>query len=231
MSDLTHNLYRVIEKNNTPRPMEKWHASSISECPRAQYFKRLGVPAIEKPGAGKILRWRAGHSIEGEIRKELLELYPDGEFNQRYETDTLTGEFDFYVPSLKRIIEIKSVHDFAMRQKNKEAILRDDEPYLNHELQNHCYVLLLRKHNKEVEEIEYLYITLGGLMCSYRTPVKKKLLRNVQARLKTLNEAWEKQEPPECICKEDHPLWKSTMQWCQYKDSHGCCNLNLIKEK
>ena len=67
MSDqLATALYNSIREANETRTFKMWHASSIAECPRAHYFKRLGVvaPTANDPGAGKMLRWQPPHDEE-----------------------------------------------------------------------------------------------------------------------------------------------------------------------
>ncbi len=232
MDNLASKLYQSIAEDNEVREFKKWHASSIAECPRAHYFKRLGIPALQTVGAGKMLRWQAGHIIEEVIRPHLLKAYPDLVSNVRLENDTLTGEYDNYSEKESTIIEVKSVHDFAFgyRKKGEQRFhLRDYKPYLNHQLQNHCYVKLLKESGKPVSSITYVYITLDGRIATYNTAVDPSLLNEVSSRLKTLNTAWETQTPPECLCDDKHPLWKSTMQYCPYRDGNECCQLNLIK--
>ncbi len=80
----------------------------------------------------------------------------------------------------------------------------------------------------EVERIIYLYITLDGLLVPYSASVNEEILNNVQKRLDLLNKAWEAQEPPECLCLESHPLWKSVMQFCNYRNGPGpCCDKGI----
>lgn len=231
MDELATSLYQSIAEDNEVRVFEKWHASAISECPRSHYFKRLGVKPLQTAGAGKMLRWQAGHIIEEVIRPHLLKTYPDLVSNERLENDTLTGEYDNYSEAEETIFEVKSVHDFAFEYRKvgtPRFHIRDQKPYLNHTLQNHCYVKLLREQGKKVSFITYVYITLDGRIATYQTPVNGELLAEVNSRLKTLNAAWENQTPPECLCDEKHPLWKSTMQYCDFKGSNECCSLQLI---
>lgn len=234
---LANALYKSIRDANEDRVFEQWHASSIAECPRAHYFKRLGIKSLSNPGAGKMLRWQAGHIIEGVIRPHLEKVFEDLESNVRLESELLdlTGEYDNYSEDAETIIEIKSVNEraFAYRKvADTRYHLRDQKPYLNHELQNHCYVKLLREKGKPVSFITYVYITLDGRIATYKTPVNLELEANVTRRLELLNTAWKAQQPPECICsKEDHPLYKSTMQFCDYKGKDGCCSLSLITNK
>lgn len=235
MDQLANAVYTAVQNADELRVFEKWHASSIAECPRSHYFKRLAVQRQSYVGAGKMLRWKAGHLYEEAIRPFLEQVYPDLVSNERLESETLdlTGEYDNYTAKEKMIIEDKTVHDFAMQYRKKDDKrfhLKDAKPYLNHELQNHCYVLLLREQGKEVEFITYLYITLDGRIATYKTPVKPELLNEVELRLKVLNTAWETKTPPECICKEGHELWKSTMQYCDYKTKDECCSLELLKK-
>lgn len=237
MSDqLATALYNSIREANETRTFKMWHASSIAECPRAHYFKRLGVvaPTANDPGAGKMLRWQAGHIIEEVIRPHLEHVYPDLDSNTRLESEllALTGEYDNYTEDKETIIEVKSVHDFAFAYKRKDDTrfhLRDGKPYLNHELQNHCYVKLLREKGKPVSFITYVYITLDGRIATYNTPVNPDLEANVTKRLEVLNTAWDVQVPPECICRESHPLWNSTMRYCDYRGKDECCSLELLK--
>jgi len=233
--ELAQQLYDSIQNENEVRVFEKWHASSIAECPRSHYFKRMGVPGQNFVGGGKMLRWKAGHLIEEVIRPHLLSVYKDLQSNQRLESTELdlTGEYDNYSEAEETIFEVKSVHDFAFKYKAKADTrfhLKDSKPYLNHELQNHCYVKLLQEKGKPVSSIIYVYITLDGRIATYKTPVQQDLLDNVDVRLRVLNAAWADQEPPECICNDSHPLWKSTMQWCNYRvKDDECCSLTLLE--
>lgn len=233
--ELAQQLYDSIQNENEVRVFEKWHASSIAECPRSHYFKRMGVPGQNFVGGGKMLRWKAGHLIEEVIRPHLLSVYKDLQSNQRLESTELdlTGEYDNYSEAEETIFEVKSVHDFAFKYKAKADTrfhLKDSKPYLNHELQNHCYVKLLREKGKPVSFIVYVYITLDGRIATYKTPVNPDLEANVSKRLEVLNTAWKAQKPPECICNETHPLWKSTMQYCEYKTKDGCCQLSMLEQ-
>lgn len=237
MDNLASAIYNQVRDNNEERIFEHWHASSIADCPRAHYFKRLGIAPLERPGAGKILRWQAGHLMEEVLRPFLLAIYPDLESNVRATSKELdlTGEWDNYSAKEKTIIEIKSVHDFAFAYQKKGVSrydIKGEKPYLNHELQNHCYVKLLREAGKEVDFITYVYITLDGRIATYKTNVNDELLLNVERRLEALNEAWRTKVPPACIClQEDHPLYKTTMQYCGWKNGDKCCELSNIKEK
>lgn len=237
MSDeLAIKLYQTISADSEPRVFDQWHASNIAECPRAQYFKRLGIEPINKPTGAKILRWQAGHLIEEVIRPHLKTIYKDLTSNIRLSSDKwdLTGEFDNYNPDGKTLIEIKSVGPRAIRYRKKDEQrhnLRDDQPYPSHVLQNHAYALLMDEHDFVVENIQFIYITLEGLIVTYKVPISKTNLNHVKDRLKLLSEAWKAQKPPECICQEDNPLYKSLLQFCDYKQEDNCCSLKLIKEK
>lgn len=237
MSDLTVAIYENVKKANEPRVYEHWHASSIADCPRAHFFKRKGVEALSEAPAGKMIRWEAGHILEATLRPYIAAEFKDLQSNQRYTSEKLqlTGEYDNYVPSLERIIEVKSVHDGAIRMRDKQPRLRDDTPYLHHQMQNHAYVLLLHEHGIKVRDIEYLYCTLGGMLVSYRTPVVKQIMNNVVKRLKLLNEAWESDTPPPCICAEtEHPLYNGVMKYCDYRSEYSddeCCSLSLLEQK
>lgn len=237
MDNLASALYNLIRDDNEVRVFEMFHASSIAECPRSHYFKRLGITRLSNPGAGKMLRWKAGHLIEEVIRPYLQATYPDLVSNIRLDSEEMdmTGEYDNYSEKEATIFEIKSVHDFAFAYQKKGTSrfhVKGEKPYYNHELQNHCYVKLLREQGKPVEFITYVYITLDGRIATYKTAVSDTLLQEVQTRLNTLNQAWKTKTPPACLCtNEDHPLFKTTMQYCDFRSGTDCCNLNLtIKE-
>lgn len=227
--NLASRLYDSIKAEDHPREMEHWHASGIAKCPKEQYLMRLGAPPVQSPGAGKILRWQAGHIIEGVIRPHLKNQFPKLQSNQRMTSLSwdLTGEFDNYDSISKSLIEIKSVSSHAVRYRRKDETrphLRDDKQYLHHEWQQHAYVLLMDEMGIQVKNIVYLYITLDGLLVPYVTPVKPDILADVEERLTVLNEAWEAQEAPECICADEaDPLYKGSYQWCQYKTDWNCC--------
>lgn len=230
-------LYKTIVDSNEERVYKLWHASAIAMCPKAHYMKRLGVPEKTVISGAKIIRWQAGHSLETAIRPYLAKAYGAIESNQRLTSESLqlTGEFDNLVLKDNKLIEIKSVHDYAFIERDGNLSLKEqignwpngnkkwatkDSPYLGHELQNHAYVLLLAE---TVQEIDYVYISLSGRLVVYTTQVQDKLLNEVKQRLESLNEAWGAQQAPECICKEDHELYDSVMRWCPYKTETGCC--------
>lgn len=235
MDTLAANLYTAIRDANEPRVMEMWHSSSMADCPRAHYMKRLGLAPVSEAGAGKMLRWQAGHLMEASIRPYLESLYGDLESNVRLDNKELdlTGEYDNYSEKAKTIFEIKSVHDFAFAYKKKgdsRFHLKDAKPYLNHELQNHCYVKLLRAEGRPVDYITYVYITLDGRIATYQTEVNPSILAEVDRRLEILNKAWATKTPPECICHQtDHPLYNCAMRWCQYSDGDKCCQIKEDK--
>lgn len=227
INDLSIKLYQSISDGNEERVFTHWHASSMAECPRSHYFKRMGVPAINKPTAAKILRWQAGHIIEGIIRPHLLLIYPDMISNMRLTSKKLdlTGEFDNYSPKEKTLIEVKSVHVFA-----PDKIERSGEPYLNHEYQNHAYKLLMDEVEMAVEKIVYIYIALDGRILAIDTQIQSDILDNLKKRLEVLRKALETKTLPPCFCKPEHPLWKSTMQYCDYKSADECCSEDLIDD-
>lgn len=227
MSDnLAIGLYQSISAENKPREFKNWHCSSIAECPRAQYFKRLGIPPLNVPTAAKMLRWQAGHLIEEVIRPHLLKLYPDLVSNKRYTSKLLdlTGEYDNYSEKEKMLIEVKSVHVFAPPMIEKQGA------YLGHKYQNHAYKLLLEENNLPCERVTYIYIALDGRIVTVETEIDETILGNVRKRLEVLRGALAG-KLPDCLCDKDHPLYKSVTQYCDYQTSSDCCNPKLLKEK
>lgn len=250
----TIQLYQSILDGNNERVFKHWHASSIALCPRAHYFKRKGIKGLNKPSAAKVIRWSAGHHLETAIRDHVANVWGATISNERLTSKEwdLTGEFDNKTVSDNRLIEIKSVHDMAFIERNGEASLKEKigtktlstgkeqaiyepktEPYLNHQLQNHAYVLLLEEQGIEVKNIDYVYIALGGRLCVYSTEVSQEYLDNVKQRLIMLKKAQESDTPPPCMCHlTEHPLYENTLQWCDYKNeaTGKCCELTLLKE-
>lgn len=225
-NDLSVKLYTKISEDNKPRKIKMWHASSIAKCPRALYLERLGVKPLNNPTGAKVLRWNTGHKIEESIRPYLKELYPNLISNIRLESKKLdlTGEFDNYDPDSKQIIEIKSVHPYAVQRGE----LRDKKQYIHHEWQQAAYVLLMGK-EMPVEQITYLYITLGGLLVPYTTPVKPEIVKRVSDKLKYLNECLEGSKMPLCMCSEGQEMWKEVNQYCDYQEEDRCCDPSLAK--
>jgi hypothetical protein len=238
-------LYESIELGNKEHTYENWHVSALASCPRSHYFKRLQIPPINKPGAGKILRWSAGHNMEEAIREHVENVFPDVKSNVRL-LDTkndLTGEYDNL--SGQTLIEIKTVHDYAFKESkdglvglkeqvgvhpngNKKWDMKQ-HAYLHHVMQNHGYAMMLRD-EVEVTEIIFIYISLSGRMCIYREPIEQVHFDEINRRLDILNKAWESKTPPDCMCQEkNNPLWATTMQWCDYRNGDDCCNLNLTE--
>lgn len=249
ISDKHIDLYRSILDDKEERTYTKWHGSSIHSCPRAAYFERKGVKPIgNQPSAAKLLRWGAGHLIEEVIRPHVHKLYGEVESNLRLETDNLSGEMDNWTG--KRIVEIKSVHDYAMKEKdgitalklqvgthpngNKKWDLKED-PYLHHQWQNHFYTLLAKHEGMEVEGIDYVYITLSGRVVVYETDVDQQILNDVAKRIQLLERAWKAQEPPECICLDESSknydeFYGAVYKWCDYLAEDGsCCELGLLE--
>ena len=250
----TIKLYQSILEGNDDRVFKHWHASSITMCPRAHYFKRQGIATLSKPSAAKVIRWSAGHHLETAIRDHVNNVWGATISNERLTSKEwdLTGEFDNKTVSDNRLIEIKSVHDMAFIERSGEASLKEKvgiktlangkdqfvwepktTPYLAHELQNHAYVMLLAEQGVEVKNIDYVYIALGGRLCVYSTEVSPEYIDNVKKRLTMLNEAQKTNTPPPCMCHmTEHPLYDSTLQFCDYKNetTGTCCDLSLIKE-
>lgn len=243
------DLYKSIKASNTQRIFHHWHASSIAECPRSHYYKRLGIKGLNDPTAAKVIRWGAGHLLEEMIRPHIEAVYGNTASNARYTDKTLdlTGEFDNLVLADNRLVEIKSVHDMAFIERGDILGLKEKtgtqtsrtgketntwgikkSPYLHHELQNHAYVLLLQDQGITITGIDYVYISLSGRICVYSTAVQPELLKNVTDRLSMLNQAWQTKTPPPCICTPDHPLYDGVMRWCDYKTETTCCSLKLL---
>ena len=247
--EIAKALYKSISAANEDRVFTNWHASSIAECPRSHYFKRLGIKGLNQPTGAKILRWGAGHNIEQAIRPHIEKMFKNVVPNVRMTSKklSLTGEYDNYSEEEATLIEIKSVSDFAFYEKNGVTGLKEnignwengnkrwaikETPYLHHELQQHSYKLLLDELKKPLKRIIYIYISLNGRIVAYDTKPRQAFTDNVLARLKVLNEAWEKQEPPACICVPNHPLYDGVMRFCDYaQEGKPCCDLELIKWK
>lgn len=240
-------IYDAISADNKERVFAHWHASSIAECPRAHYMKRLGMKRLQVPTGAKILRWQAGHNIEEAIRPYIEKVYGEAESNVRLTSVDLdlTGEYDNLTVKDHRLIEIKSVHDLAFVDKDGQTGLKEDTgqkgprggtlwrvkqtPYLHHELQQHAYAILLDEEGITVANIDYVYVSLSGRLVVYSTKTDPELIEAVKRRLAVLDEAWRTKTPPPCICKDyENPLYDSVLKWCDFKnESEGtCCELS-----
>lgn len=171
---ITTELYNSVAKSYRPREIDHWHCSSIAKCPAALYLERKGTPPLSLPGAGKMLRWAAGHAIEEVIRPHLQSVYPTMLSNVRFLNKDLdlTGEYDGYDPVTKTLISVKSVHDYAMITRDGRTALKEDTgklnargskvwdfkdaPYAHHEWQEHAYVLLMSKKNNHYINFDQL---------------------------------------------------------------------------
>lgn len=247
VKDLSVDIYKSVADSNEQRVYERWHASSIADCPRAHYYKRLGVKPLSTPTGGKVIRWGAGHMLEEMLRPHIAKVWGGTTSNVRNTSDKLdlTGEYDNLVLGGDTLVEVKSVSDWAFYkgpitsdivlkqdsgEKNKwgrPAYVPKEEPYVHHVLQNHAYVLLLAEEGTKVKNIDFVYVSLSGLVCVYHTEVREKYLKWVKDRLTLLNKAWEGKEPPECACDPEAPLWGPIYQWCDYRQGNKCCSLDL----
>jgi hypothetical protein len=250
MNDIAIKLYQEIGKANEVRKYSEFHASNISECPRAHFYKRLGLEPLRTATGALQLRWQVGHKVEEVIRPYLEKIYPNLISNVRLTNDrlNLTGEFDNYDPDSKQLIEIKSVHPQAVKYKkvgDTRNHLRDEKQYLHHEWQQHAYVELMshkdsvcegdfagprRNLTWPVEKITYIYISLSGLIVPYTTEVNPEILSNVKDRVDYLNTCYTAKQLPRCTCNEDDVFWKMSGQYCDYKGEDECCSIDLIKE-
>lgn len=234
VKDRSIQLYQSINDANEERVYKHFHASSIAICPRAHYYNRLGVKSVRKPTAAKMIRWGAGHKLEEELREHIDKVWGGTTSNIRLTSEELdlTGEYDNLTKDGTTLIEVKSVHERAFRKVDGEYGLIDAKPYLNHEYQNHAYVLLLAEEHLDVKNIDYVYTTLSGLLCVYHTEVDPKKLEWVRRRLKSLRNAWKTQTLPPCLCLNyDSELYKGVYQYCDYYDHPNgvCCSEELVK--
>lgn len=242
----TIELYQAISASNEQREFLHWHASSIAMCPRAHYLHRLGQAPLSAPSAAKVIRWTAGHKLEEAIRPHIEKVYGEIESNVRLTSEKydLTGEFDNLVVAGNKLVEIKSVHDFAFITRDGETYLKEDSgetdakgrivwkpkqtPYLHHTWQNHAYALLLQEEgDKTVKEIDYVYISLGGRLAVYSTTVDPSISKKVVERLRLLYAHWSIHLPPPCTCQEGQPFWNEINQYCDFKNEETgrCCEL------
>lgn len=232
--DIAIKLYQEIGNDNKPRKYEQWHCSNISECPRAHFYKRLGLEPLKRASGALVLRWQTGHKVEEVIRPYLQKIYPNLISNVRMTSEKLqlTGEYDNLDPDTNQLIEIKSVHPQAVKYRkvgDSRNHLRDEKQYLHHEWQQHAYVLLLAEQGTEVEKITYIYISLSGLIVPYTTEVKPDILRQVKERVDYLNDCYKNKKLPNCTCNENDVFWKMTGQYCDYKTEGECCSPKLLE--
>lgn len=125
---------------------------------------------------------------------------------------------------------------------------RKENPYTHHEWQEASYVLLMNcesitkidspQYTKDelpapanwpVENIIYVYITLGGLIDTFRTPVKPEIVKRVQDKLQYLTACYRDSTLPICLCQPGKEMYDVTDQYCNYKTDNDCCSPQLIE--
>lgn len=153
--ELAIKLYQAIAEDNEVRKYSEFHASNIAECPRAHFYKRLGLEPLKRASGALVLRWQTGHKVEEVIRPYLQKLYPNLISNVRFTNDrlNLSGEIDNYDPDSKQLIEIKSVHPQAVKYKkvgDSRNHLRDEKQYLHHEWQQVAYAYLMQQPDTKI---------------------------------------------------------------------------------
>ena len=232
---LAIELYKLIGEENKPRKYEAYHCSNIAECPRAHFYKRLGLEPLKRASGALVLRWQTGHKVEEVIRPYLQKIYPNLISNVRMTSEkmNLTGEYDNMNPDTKELIEIKSVHPQAVKYRkvgDSRNHLRDEKQYLHHEWQQHAYVLLLEEQGIKIEKITYIYISLSGLIVPYTTDVNQEILSNVKDRVEYLNNCYTAKQLPRCTCNEDDVFWKMSGQYCDYQSEGECCSPSLVNK-
>ena len=248
LTEAAVKLYQSIAEENEERVFNHFHASSIAICPRAHYFKRLGIQPLTRPTGAKVIRWGAGHKLEEELRPHIAKVWGGTTSNVRYTSEELdlTGEYDNLILDGSTLVEVKSVSDWAFYKGplTNDTCLKQDsgekskwnkpvyepmaEPYIHHVLQNHAYVLLLAEQDKKVDNIDFVYASLSGLLCVYSTKVQEKYLEWVKKRLELLRECWKAKRLPPCRCNPKSELWGPVYQWCDFRNGDKeCCSKEL----
>jgi CRISPR/Cas system-associated exonuclease Cas4 (RecB family) len=226
--DLQHivntSLRQERETEREQHQRQGWYATDLGQCLGGVYRQRLeGPPQYDERrlrlfSVGNIFHhWlvdkvkTAGYEVLTEERMESPEYHISGR------ADLLISNGDSTT-----LYEIKSMHSqgFWWRQKSGGLALP------HHELQVTAYMWMLRDRYPDLDA-RICYVSKDDLAVM-TIPVKyrEERVSEVQRQLGILNEAWEKQEPPEpaqaVVC--DSVTGKWTVNWmAKYCPTHDQC--------
>lgn len=200
------------------RKKERWWATDLGKCLRGVYYARQGVEPIEKLDERKYRIFKVGNLFEEWVIDTISQV-GNGVKIERPETIYLK-DLDFSVrPDLivtkgdeRFLYEIKSVHSqkFWWMEKRGEG---PDEHYLMQ--------TWMGLYATDIQEGRLIYVSKDDLcMAEYVVTLDGEIGEKAMTEIKILNEAWQRQEPPEAAPAiiDNKVNWKA--KYCPY---HTLC--------
>ena len=198
-----------------------WHASSIGNCLRGQYIKRLGILPEPEMDARKLRVFDVGNQMENWVVELFRGKFPGAQTQVRIEDKKLniSGYADIVNGS---VYEIKTKHSKAFWYMQKEG-----KAMRHHEYQVWLYLRVLNIPNGIICYLSKDDMTTAEYIVELSN---KELEREVLKRIGLLNVAWKDQNINLLPLQEDTD-W--TAKYCDY---HQYCKFpeklkNIIKQK
>lgn len=217
-----------------------WRASSLGKCPRAAFYKRLGVEETSP------LDERTQRVFKvGDIFHEWIQDIANDEgyaLAIEYELEDkkldLEGRCDLIVHADKKriLVDIKTINSRAFWHLEKSG-KTVQEKYPQYVRQLGAYMLMLKKNGEPVDEGRVLLVSKDDLMLKEVTYyLTTELEQAVTEELEMLNKHWAEKTLPPCRCMELY-IGKdgksSGPRYCNYKTEgkNQCCDESLAKGK
>jgi CRISPR/Cas system-associated exonuclease Cas4 (RecB family) len=199
---------------------DNWWISDIGKCPSGVFYARKGKeptsPIDDRTArvfsVGKMFHGWVQDIIEENLDNALIEK------NVKNEELNLTGRADIVLPDKGLVYELKSTHSKSFHWMRKT----NGFPKEHHKKQLMAYMWLLG-----IKEGRVLYISKDDLSFSeYPVKYDEGIIEEIKDYFKLLNEAWEKDEPPEpvdsIVYDEGKDKW--VLNWkARYCDYHEIC--------
>lgn len=175
------------------REKTSWYATDMLKCPAAAYWSRQGVEPTNPPDARTRRIFSVGSRFEDWIVDTVQEKYPDAYKPETMDIfdGTVRVRPDLIIPSLKLVYEIKTVHSkkFWYMDKGEGA----DEHYL---AQLWCGLKATG-----IKRGILSYFSKDDLASKeYEIGIEDPVGAKVEAHVRMLNEAWDRQEVPTPTC-------------------------------
>lgn len=168
-----------------------WHASSLGNCLRGQYYQRLGVEPDKEIDERTLRVFQCGNMFEDWVVDLVKGKFDSVETQVRVEDKNLdvSGYADIVIGHNggKKVYEIKSKHSKAFWWMQKSG-----NPMRQHEYQVWLYLKLLG-----ISEGAIVYLSKDDLaILEYPVSVNDKELEGeVMERINLLNKAWKEKNP------------------------------------
>lgn len=218
---------------------DSWRASSIGQCLRSHYFKRLGIEPTIPLTDITLRKFEAGNIfhdfIQGITEKEVDKLggVVSNEVEMLDNELDLGGRYDMLIElDDKRILkDIKSQHSgmFHKLQREAKELTKEDtsegrqrgmkeafwEKYPHQVMQLAAYMVLLKRAGQPVDEGVIVRVSKDDLsLAEVHFELTDELEKRVLDEVALLNKHWKEKTLPYCTCSESD--WG--VKYCSYGD-------------